>query len=228
MKEASEAFLEHANGELIGELIRLDKREILVGRLSDCNIITEPEFTSVSQHHAILRKTGDGWVIIDVGTKGKGSTYGTYINENRLASNKRVVLNTGDEIRLGTRMGKYFRFHGEGTIPAAQTGSLKGRLGINEGRRLILLDGRPVPVSFTRQEFDFLLILWQKSGSICQFKDICSCLWPEIPVISGNVDADLKVRINTIAHGLRQKLSLQLDGIDVLESCRGVGYRLRL
>jgi DNA-binding winged helix-turn-helix (wHTH) protein len=224
----TEAFLEHANGVHMGELIRLDKREILVGRLSDCNIITEPKFTSVSQHHAILRKTGDGWVIIDIGTKGKGSTYGTYINEVRATSNKAGVLSTGDEIRLGTRLGKYFRFHGEGTIPVSQPGSLKGRLFINEGKRLLLLDGRPVQISFTRQEFDFLLILWQKSGSICQFKDICVCLWPEAQVISGNVDADLKVRINTLAHGLRRKLGLPLDGINILESCRGVGYRLRI
>jgi len=224
----AEAFLEHANGEQIGELVRLDKREMLVGRLPDCNIITEPKFTSVSQHHAILRKTGDGWVIIDVGTKGNGSTYGTYVNENRLASNKTFVLNPGDEIILGTRMGKYFRFHGEGTLPVSQPSSLKGRLCINEGRRLILLDGRPMRIALTRQEFDFIFILWQKSGSICLFKDICVGLWPEAQVISGNIDADIKVRINTLAHDLRRKLSLPLDGIDILESCRGVGYRLRL
>ena len=91
-----------------------------------------------------------------------------------------------------------------------------------------MLDGRRMRIVLTRQEFDFLLILWQSSGSICQFKDICNGLWPEIRVISGNVDADLKVRINTLAYGLRQKLSIPLDGIDILESCRGVGYRLRL
>ena len=110
----AEAFLEHANGEHVGELIRLDRKERLVCRLPDCAIVTEPKFTSVSQHHAIIRKTGDGWVIIDVGTRGRGSTYGTYINEIRIAPNREVVLNPGDEIRLGTQLGKYFRFHGEG------------------------------------------------------------------------------------------------------------------
>jgi len=223
----SEAFLEHTNGEQIGQLVRLEKREMLIGRLHDCNIITEAKFTSVSQHHAIIRKTSDGWIIIDVGTRGNGSTYGTYINENRLAPYREFILNQGDEIRLGTKMGKYFRFHGEGTMPVSQPGSLKGRLIINEGKRLLLLDGRPVSVSFTRQEFDFLLILWHKSDSICQFKDICYGLWPEVEVISNDIDADIKVRINTLAHGLRRKLSAPLDGIDILENCRGVGYRLR-
>lgn len=223
----TEAFIEHANGDYVGELIRLNRNEMLIGRLAGCNIVTEPKFTSVSQRHAILRKTRDGWVIIDVGTKGKGSTYGTYINGTRLIPNEVVILNQGDEIRLGTQLGKYFRYHGEGTIPVPPSGSLRGRLSIEVDRRTIILDGRPMSISLTRQEFDFLLILWQKPGSVCQFKDICGSLWPEIQAISGSVDADLKVRINTLAHGLRRKLNLALDGINILESCRGVGYRLR-
>jgi hypothetical protein len=224
----TDAFLEHANGEQIGELVILDKREMLIGRFPDCSIITEPKFTSVSQHHAILRKTSDGFVIIDVGTRGTGSSYGTYVNEIRLTPNKEVLLNQGDEIRLGTQLGKYFRFHGEGTIPVSPPGSLRGRLSLDIGKRLLLLDGRPIRVTLTRQEFDFLLILWQKSGSICQFKDICNGLWPELLVNSGNIDADLKVRINTLAHCLRQKLSPPLDGMNILQSYRGLGYRLRL
>jgi len=224
----TEVFIEHANGDYVGELIRLNQNEMLIGRLAGCNIVTEPKFTSVSQRHAILRKTRDGWVIIDVGTKGKGSTYGTHINGTRLIPNEEVILNQGDEIRLGTQLGKYFKYHGEGTIPVPPSGSLQDRLSIDVDRRLIVLDGRPVPIPLTRQEFDFLLILWQKPGSVCQFKDICGGLWPGIQVISSSVDADLKVRINTLAHGLRRKLNIPLDGINILESCRGVGYRLRL
>jgi pSer/pThr/pTyr-binding forkhead associated (FHA) protein len=223
----AEVFLEHANGEQIGELIRLDKKEMLIGRLPDCDIVVESRFTSVSQRHAVLRKTSDGWVIIDVGTSGKGSTFGTYMNENQLISNQPYILNHGDEIRLGTRMGKYFRLHGQGTIPISQPGSLKSRLSINEGRRLLILDGRPMQISFTRQEFEFLLILWHESGSICNYTKICYRLWPDIQTITGDIDADLKVRINTLAHNIRRKLINRLDGFDILESYRGIGYRLR-
>lgn len=225
----AEAFLEHANGEHIGEFIKLSQVEISIGRLSNSDIVTEPKFTSVSQCHAILRRTSDGWVIIDVGTYGKGSTYGTYVNDIRIAPNKEVGLHPGDEIRLGTKLGKYLRFHGEGTVPASEPISLSGRLTIDAGKRHILLDGRVVSISLTRQEFEFLMILWQKPGSICLFREICVGLWPdEKNLASGSIDADLKVRINTLTHGLRRKLKLALDGIDILESCRGVGYRLRL
>jgi len=87
----AEASIEHANGDHVGELIRLGQSEILIGRLSDCNIVTEPKFTSVSQHHTLLRKTTEGWIIVDVGTHGKGSTYGTYVNDIRLG----VCLSNG-------------------------------------------------------------------------------------------------------------------------------------
>ena len=224
----AKTFLEHTSGGNIGELLELSRNEVVIGRIQSCDIVTKPKFTSVSQRHAILRRTADGWIIIDVGTYGRGSTYGTYINDIRLEPNKQALLRTGDEIRLGTKLGKYFRFHGEGTVPVSQPLSLSDRLSIDVGRRQILLDQRVVSLSLTPQEFEFLLILWQKSGSICLFKEICSCLWSEEKTISlSTIDADLKVRINTLAHGLRRKLKLALDGIDVLESCRGVGYRLR-
>ncbi len=225
----TEAFIEHANGDHVGELIRLGQNEIIIGRLPDCNIVTEPRFTSVSQHHTLLRKTTEGWVIVDVGTHGKGSTYGTYVNDIRLVPNKEVILHPGDEIRLGTKLGKYLRFHGEGTAPASQPVSLSGRLTMDVGKRHILVDGRVVSISLTPQEFEFLLILWQKSGSICPFREICAGLWPNEKILtSGSIDADLRVRINTLSHGLRRKLRFTLDGIDILENCRGVGYRLRL
>jgi len=223
------AFLEHTNGDQVGELILLGRNELLIGRMSNCDIVTEPKFTSVSQRHSILRKTPDGWTITDVGTYGKGSTYGTYINDVRLAPNTQTILHPGDEIRLGTKLGKYLRFYGEGTVPISQPLSLSGRLTIDAGKRHILVDGRTVSILLTPQEFEFLFILWQKSGSICLFREICTGLWPnEQTIASGSVDADLRVRINTLSHGLRRKLKFALDGIDILESCRGVGYRLRL
>jgi len=223
------AFLEHINGDHVGELIGLDRNELLIGRMPDCDIVTEPKFSSVSQRHAILQKTAEGWAITDVGTNGKGSTYGTYINDVRLVPNTRTILRPGDEIRLGTKLGKYLKFHGEGTTPISQPLSLRGRFTIDAGKRCILVDGRAISISLTPQEFEFLFILWQKSGSICVFGEICAGLWPEVKTYPpGSVDADLRIRINTLSYGVRRKLRFALDGIDILESCRGVGYRLRL
>jgi len=224
----TEAFLEHANGDQIGGLIKLDRDEILIGRTSSCDIVTEPKFTSVSQRHAILRKTPGGWAAIDVGTYGKGSTYGTYINDIRLEPNKQAILHPGDEIRLGTKLGKYLRFLGEGTIPALEPIRFGERLRIDIGKRYILLDERRLSVHLTHQEFELILMLWQKSGEVCAFTEICKRIWPnEKNLSSDTIDADLRVRINTLVHALRRKIIPALDGIDVLESYHGIGYRMR-
>ncbi len=225
----AKAFLEHTNGDQVGELIELNLNEFLIGRMSECDIVTEPKFSSVSQKHAILRKTPDGWAIIDVGTHGNGSTYGTYINNSRLTPNEEVTLRLGDEIRLGTKLGKYFKFHGEGTAPVSEPLNLGDRLTIDARKRRLVLDGRVLSISLTPKEFEFLMILWQKPGAICLFREICVSLWPnEQTLTSGPVDADLRVRINTLSYDLRRKLKFALDDIDILESCRGIGYRLRL
>ena len=224
----TEAFLEHANGDQIGGLIKLDRNEILIGRMSSCDIITEPKFTSVSQRHAILRKTPGGWAVIDVGTYGKGSTYGTYINDIRLEPNKQIILHPGDEIRLGTKLGKYLRFLGEGTIPAPEPIRFGERLRIDIGKRYILLDERRLSVHLTHQEFELILMLWQKSGEVCTFTEICKRIWPTEKNLSlDTVDADLRVRINTLVHALRRKIIPALDGLDILESYHGIGYRMR-
>lgn len=222
------AFLEHISGDYVGQMIEIDHTEAVIGRTKACNIVTEPKFTSVSQRHAIIRRTFDGWIIVDVGTYGKGSTYGTYLNDIRLEPNKEAALCPGDEIRLGTKLGKYFRFYGEGTIPVSQPASLRSRLKLDVGRRQLILDSRPLPLIFTPQEFQFLETLWRKPGTVCSFGDICALLWPSEKDLPNIVDNDLRVRINTLAHNLRRKLKPTLDGIDILESCRGVGYRLRL
>jgi pSer/pThr/pTyr-binding forkhead associated (FHA) protein len=222
-------FIEHINGENIGELTELNKNEILVGRLPNCDIVTEPIFSSVSQRHCILRKTSRGWMITDIGTYNKGSSYGTYVNDGRLTPNMPTLLSPGDEVRLGTKLGKYFRFIGEGTMPVREPVQLKERLIVDLGKRCIFLDGRRLSLHLTNQEFKLVSILWAKSGEVCTFKEICNEIWPnENSLNRDTVDADLRVRVNTLAHTLRRKMSASLDGMDILESYPGVGYRLLL
>ena len=48
---------------------------------------------SVSRHHAELRRTRDGWLLID-----RGSTNGTWVNGARVV---RALLGDGDVIQLG-------------------------------------------------------------------------------------------------------------------------------
>jgi len=65
--------------------------ELTVGRAGDCDyVLDEP---TVSRHHAVLRRTPEGWELRDT-----GSTNGTRVNGWRIDE---AALRSGDELALG-------------------------------------------------------------------------------------------------------------------------------
>lgn len=79
---------------LVGRTSRtwpISKEAVVIGRLDGCDVvIADP---GVSRRHAEVRREGDEWVIVDL-----GSTNGTEINGKRL---NRHRLQPGDRIVLG-------------------------------------------------------------------------------------------------------------------------------
>ncbi|MCM8757250.1 MAG: FHA domain-containing protein, partial [Candidatus Omnitrophica bacterium] len=57
--------------------------------------------TKVSRTHARLEKINGVYHVVDTGTRGAGSSYGTYVNELRLETGKPYPLRSGDKIRFG-------------------------------------------------------------------------------------------------------------------------------
>ncbi|MCM8829846.1 MAG: FHA domain-containing protein [Candidatus Omnitrophica bacterium] len=60
------------------------------------------DLAKVSRIHAKLTKKEDKWYIEDIGTKGLGSNFGTFVNGLRLEVKKPYLLQNNDKIRLGT------------------------------------------------------------------------------------------------------------------------------
>ena len=99
-------------------LEKLEKEVIYIGR-STSNDITIPDYnlfkklplttqkmyitqlTKVSRIHAKFTKKGNTWYLEDVGTKGLGSNYGTYVNNARLEVKKPYALQHNDKLRFG-------------------------------------------------------------------------------------------------------------------------------
>ncbi len=96
----------------------LGKSEIYVGRLNTNDIpipdykvfkklpiVTQKEFlnllTKISRRHARITFKDGTYYIEDIGTKGIGSTYGTYVNGVRLEAKKPYPLSSGDRIKFG-------------------------------------------------------------------------------------------------------------------------------
>lgn len=80
-------------GPSTGREYELTRPEIIIGRNENVDLIITS--ASVSRQHARLVRQGDDYAIEDL-----GSSNGTYINGEKLGTN-RILLKSGDRIRLG-------------------------------------------------------------------------------------------------------------------------------
>jgi pSer/pThr/pTyr-binding forkhead associated (FHA) protein len=71
------------------------RRVITIGRDPNSAIAVTDD-PLVSRHHALIEKEGERYYVMD-----KGSTNGTYLNNNPLPRCERVVINPGDVITVG-------------------------------------------------------------------------------------------------------------------------------
>jgi hypothetical protein len=82
-----------AQALLVGEGKRTVLRgsRAVVGRSRDCDVVLDDP--NVSRHHAELRREGDGWTVIDM-----GSTNGIKVNGQRVEN---AALSPGDRVTFG-------------------------------------------------------------------------------------------------------------------------------
>jgi hypothetical protein len=79
-------------GEKTGQMVRLERREITLGRSPDSDLIVDDEYAST--HHAKLILINNDWLIQDL-----NSTNGTYLDGSRVGTPAVVNLNT--PVRVG-------------------------------------------------------------------------------------------------------------------------------
>lgn len=76
-----------------GERIVLDSDTLKIGRQASCRVVFND--SNVSREHAQIRRTSDGWKVLDL-----GSTNGTKINGVKIVEEQLLI--NGDEIGFGT------------------------------------------------------------------------------------------------------------------------------
>jgi pSer/pThr/pTyr-binding forkhead associated (FHA) protein len=81
------ATLEWADGT-----VTIGSRVVTIGRSSDCDVRVDD--ANVSRRHAEVRRIGDGYSLVDL-----GSTNGTEVNGQRI---QETALMNGDVISVGT------------------------------------------------------------------------------------------------------------------------------
>jgi len=101
-----EAVLNGAKGP-----INLSSSVLTIGRVPGSDILMED--LQSSGRHAEIRPEGQGYSIIDLGSRN-----GTYVNEQKLSPNIPRLLYSGDKIRIGTTS---FTYQVSGIAPIAPT-----------------------------------------------------------------------------------------------------------
>lgn len=79
-------------GPRTGHTLRLDRREITIGRSADSDLIVDDEYAST--HHAKLVLINNDWLVQDL-----NSTNGTYLDGSRVGTPAVIKLNT--PVRIG-------------------------------------------------------------------------------------------------------------------------------
>lgn len=105
------------NADFMGSEYEITKKDVFIGRSPE-NDITIPDYRifstlplavqnaryrtlrHVSRRHAIIQYIDDKYYITDIGNDGKGSSHGTYINNERITPGIRCPLKSGDRIRF--------------------------------------------------------------------------------------------------------------------------------
>lgn len=101
-----EAALNGPTGRII-----IGPADMTIGRLSGNQlVVNDPK---ASSHHAEIRSTGQGYNLTDL-----GSTNGTFVNEQRLATGVPYALNPGDRVRIGDTT---YTYEISGAAPIAPT-----------------------------------------------------------------------------------------------------------
>jgi hypothetical protein len=77
-----------------GRQVRLERGLMSIGRGADCDVVLQE--THASRRHAELRRQGDQWLILDV-----GSTNGTFVGDVRLQPNVPQVLQPNVPVTIG-------------------------------------------------------------------------------------------------------------------------------
>lgn len=183
----------------------LTEQTYTIGRAPGCTIVVSDPL--VSRLHARIERQNAWYVIID-----EGSVNGTFVNGQRLIDKR--LLRTNDEIGLGSPVGLLRFVDPESTVMA------EGLLIYDDRDKSFFLGDAQLDLS--PLQFRLLLHLYQNAGEVCSRTSCAQAIWdraydPEID--SGALDQAV--------NSLRRALKRARTTAHLIETRRGIGYRLR-
>jgi two-component system, OmpR family, response regulator VicR len=223
------AFLtvEKGHSKDIGKIFTIGENPVTIGRKASENnpdIVLHDDF--VSRRHLEISFQEDCYRLRDL-----NSTNGTLVDKIKIDPEKYYSLNDGSEIGLGiSTQGPrvVLRFKESATVHTARIEDVAQAAGnehpswiqIDEDKGEIRVDSKQL--SLSRKEYDLLVFLSKRAGSICSKDDLISVVWPDVIDPGGVSDA----AIDQLMHRLRMKIESKPSHPVRLINRKGFGYKL--
>jgi hypothetical protein len=198
-------------GELTGTDWTLDREVMIVGRGADCDIVL-PE-RPVSRHHARIERRGQGYLLIDLGSKN-----GTHVNGQEVKQPH--LLQDGDEIQIALCVKLSF-VGAEATVPLSFEGATGIAVRIDKGTRRVWVRGQELDPPLSPAQYRLLELLADADGQVVSRDDVVQAVWPD------DVEEGISEQaIDALVRRLRDRLSEVAPDQQYIVTVRGHGFRL--
>ncbi|MGA9531983.1 MAG: FHA domain-containing protein [Anaerolineales bacterium] len=201
-------------GELRGQRWQLAGDDLLIGRAPDCDMVVPDR--QVSRHHARLRRTVDGFVIEDLGSKN-----GTHVNGAPV--DDQLLLQDGDVIQVALAVKLVF-VGTEATVPlsvdeASEMGLGRMRMD-SEAHRVWVVD-QEIDPPLSPAQYRLLELLYSNGAKVVSRAEIVRYVWSESEESGVSEQA-----IDALVRRLRDRLAEADPDHAYIVTVRGHGFRL--
>lgn len=189
--------------------------DAVIGRDATCDVVLDSHF--VSRRHARIEADRDDHVLVD-----EGSRNGTLLNGKRVAKSSR--LQSGDEVRIAEFV-IFYRRPGEAESTREWDASILNAedpsvgIYLDASARELWVLGEKVTRELSKLEFDFLSLLYARTGEVVPSDEIGAQLWGV-----GGYDVNM---LHQLVARVKDKIEPDASHPRFVMNVRGVGYRLQ-
>lgn len=199
-------------GPVVGQRWQLIGQQLLIGRGPECDIAIADR--QISRHHARLRRTSEGFVVEDLGSKNGTHVNGVQVDEPKL-------LQDGDVIQVAFTLELVFVAH-DATLPMeGEAFGFLGRLRLDAASHQVWVAGREVAPPLSAPQYRLLETLCRQPGRVVRRDEVVSQVWPEAAGAGVSEQA-----IDALVRRLRDRLAEIDSDHQYIVTVRGHGFRL--
>jgi DNA-binding response OmpR family regulator len=199
-------------GPLQGQRWVIDRDAMLIGRGEECDIAIVDR--QISRHHARLRRSGEGVLIEDLGSKN-----GTHVNGVRLSAP--ALLQDGDVIQIAFTLELIFVAH-DATLPMEGTGFGRvGRLRMDPRSHQVWIGEAELSPPLSAPQYRLLEALLRQPSAVVSREEIVDQVWPDAAGAGVSEQA-----IDALVRRLRDRLAELDPDHPYIVTVRGHGFRL--